>query len=480
MSVLKIQKLLKSLSVKELEQLEWMVYNQKRQSQKKLYKLLKKNISGNKSIQKEKAFKQVFGRLYKEDEDYLFRNELRLLTERVASLIIESESAEAIKNNPSYKDYLLLKGYYSKKLFQELESHFYKFYNYAIEQLEFYYAHQMARLYFNYLMLHKEISPLLLQEAHTVLRQDMQNLKQLYKTEGAINQHGRVASENALKVLQHPVDSTVLGTDLAFKGIENPHQLFFEAASRANQNVGEEKVKHAQEAKRQIAKVAHIYPTNMVDSLAILAGAFYQLADYWEAKSLFEEALDFGARNKLAVRVDILFNYCSILMKLKDYGKVIDAIQLHQSEIDDNLKVRFRFECFHCFCYIFKGEHEKVINIIPANIGKRPETEYQYFRFIYCILPYLRNDYEGGLREATNFVSYFNRKKASLSFYHEKELALIYKRFYHALLKYTSKSQISGVFNKLLNEVTSFTVQYPIYKDYQYVLWLRETLQSKQ
>ncbi len=476
MSIYKVQKFLATLTPDELLELDDRIAVQKREPQRRLYKLLREQANKPKELDKAKVFEQIHQKEYTEADDAMFRNEMRLLLEKVQTYLIEREALNAL-DVKGQKDLLHLDMLLKRGLHAELESQYKKLYKAAAERLDHYHAHRMNRVYYTYLMLHKEITPDLMMETRELLLKDIVALKQWYRTAIATHQQGRVAIDATLKILHRPTNEVHIGYDTDLEQINNPLITFYEEVSKAGITTGEMKIAHATTAYKSIKQVADHFPEKVMDSLAILGGAYFQNRQTKEAVHYLKEAIDFSAEKKLTIRLDILFNYASILMKLEDYKGVIQLIDDHEQAIAANPKVKFRFECLHCFCHIFQGDDAAVLTVISDTPGKRPQSEYQYFRFIYTILPYLRSDYEGGYREAVNYVSYFNRKKGEIQFPQEKELALLFKRFYAILLAHPKKVDQQAQWPELQAALKEFVQQYPQYAEVQYVAWLKRQME---
>ncbi len=82
----------------------------KKQRLEKLYKLIitAKNV---KQLDKSLLFKKLFAKTYSEKNDYLWRNEIRVLKEELESFLVEKEHEHFSKNNQAYNDWLLMHAY---------------------------------------------------------------------------------------------------------------------------------------------------------------------------------------------------------------------------------------------------------------------------------------------------------------------------------------------------------------------------------
>ncbi len=477
MSVRKVQKLLAVLTATELKQIEQQIKAARRDSLKHLFAAIKK--AGKSKLDKQATFQKVFGRSYAKELDYLFRNELRLLKDKIQDFLIVKEGEREIRHRPGFADLMLLRSLLQRGLSDEFEREFRKRYERTLASYDFIMAHRLSRLYFNFVMTHPEISPDTYQGALNMLRENRRNIKLVYRSSMAINQHSRAATELFLRIHGLEADPCDVGLDLDFQDVDNAYIRFFEYSALVHLAQGDEQLQQAQKVVENGALIQQHFPQHYVDGLSILGGVYFTARDYPEARRWYEKALAAAKQHKLTARADLVFNYCSVLMKMAEYETVIQLIEEHAVVIDALPRVRFRFECLHAFCFIFLGQPDKVLSILPGNIGQRPETEYQYFRFIYCILPYLHGDYETGKREAANFLRYFQRRGDKLTFPHEQEIAEIFRLLYHTLLQELDSAERRRQLAALLARVERYTKARPQYLDYLYIRWLEMVLRGE-
>lgn len=86
----------------------WKVSSKKRSS--KFYQLIS-SAKNNEQLQKELLFKKLFAKPYTEKNDYLWRNEIRVLKEELEYFLIQKEHDYFSKNNQAYNDWLLIHAY---------------------------------------------------------------------------------------------------------------------------------------------------------------------------------------------------------------------------------------------------------------------------------------------------------------------------------------------------------------------------------
>lgn len=118
MAVPKVFQVIKAMSVEELESFDVMIAGQKRATLKKLYKLVCKTDADKlEKLDKELAFMQLFGKKYTVENDYLWRNELRLLMNLIERYAAEKMMREELDAADNIRTKYFLKYLLSKNLF---------------------------------------------------------------------------------------------------------------------------------------------------------------------------------------------------------------------------------------------------------------------------------------------------------------------------------------------------------------------------
>lgn len=475
------ERLLASLSAAELRQLDDAIAQAKRPATKTLHALLRQHQQQptEEPANKEWLFHQLFHRDWSRKEDYLLRNELRLLSEKIQGMMVQWEQEREARQSPSLRDQFLLRALLHRRLLTEFEEELPGAYADAIERLDYTNARAINNLRYEYLMLYCEITPERMEQAHHTMEENLSNLKHTYRSEVAINQHNRVVCEQTLGAMGKQLPPTTVGADADIAGISTPFIAFYEHASHAHQASGEARVDFARQAANQIATVAQQFPDHTVWGFTILASSLLAERRYSEAKEAFESALEFIQTHRRPIPPDMLFNYASTLMKLREFAAVLGLIEKYQAIIRERPKVHFRFESLRCFCHIFLRQPDEALQAIPPAITQRPESEYQYFRFLYLIIPYLRDDLESAIREARNFNDYFTRHKDALLHPKEKEVVALFRAFFVALADSTDRQSLKIELDAVTQQLRLFTERFPEYRDYLYLLWLQEEIAGK-
>ncbi len=465
------EQLLSLFSEEEIALLRSDIAHSDRETLLQLCDILCENrVDESESPSNNALFESLFGRPWSKKEDYLLRNELRLLSERCYALIVRQ--SEAKREDRSRHDQMLLRGLLDRGGLKVFVSLCGKLREEARERLDYRGLLQINTLWFEYLMQYREITPEGMAETHELLLENLELVKRIYRIDISENQHRRVVAEQNLMAMGREMEETTIGLDTTHPEEDPPLARFNDALSRTHNSRGAERIEHARGALAEILPVAEKYQAKTLFGYAILASVLYADGEYQEARSIFTDGLSFADEQGIDPPPEMLFNYAGTLMRMEEYQDVLALLDEYHDEFESRPKLRFRSECFRCFCHIFLNDPVSAYGAIPPDLKRRAESEHNYFRFIYLILPYLNNDPESALREARNFLVYFNRKKDALQFPQEKEIAHFFKSFYTTIYNEVDEEKRKKSLAELQGEIEDFKEREPVYRDYLYVRWL--------
>ncbi|MBI3259115.1 MAG: hypothetical protein HYZ54_06555 [Ignavibacteriae bacterium] len=478
----KAETLYAALTPQEKKRFASLMKSHKRNSLQSLFNyIVRENNKGGEFI-KEKAFAQTFGRKYSQEEDYLLRHELRLLVSELHDFLIDTENKRELESNINLQDTMLLQGLLNRKCFEELEQFFSKSLASSIERLNFEQARRQSDIYFRYLIFHREITPEILEKARSVMFDQIDILKTLYRTSFVLNQNNRSVCEGMLAMANKPVLNPVsISIDTDFSDVETPFILFLTSILQTySERSITKRIEIVQEAVTQITKVQDFFPEWKFPALGTLATLHYINEDYSSAREVFEEALHYSHKvrtvqtNNIA---DLLHNYIGTLMRLGLYEVALSVMDEYDEITNNHVKLALRFAGFRCFCYIFLGKPAEAFSAIPHESTHHVEYEHLYFRFIYVIIPYLNGDLETAHRESTNLQDYFDRHKETSSFPDQRTIALFLRRFFSVQL--ISPDKIKQKLQNLHQEIEEFSKQNKHISTLFLMIWLRGELQRK-
>ncbi len=480
MAQLRSEKLLAALSQPERRLVAKRVAAGRRTSLKVLFSLVCAAVDAGRELEKEEVFSAVFGRSYTDAEDYLLRNEFRLLVAKAQDVLAEQRHLRDLRDKPAVYDLALLRSLMEKRLWTEFRSACKKALERALRDCDHHSAARMNELYFSYLM-QQEGHFELYAEARARLEEQQLNLKKVYREETAHNQSRRVVCEHVMRSANTEADvpATTVGPDTDLGAATTPLVRFFEAQAHAFGSVGEQSILHAHEAVGSLMELdsARFY-NELVVALGNLGLAYYLSQRFAEARRWYQQAIEYGEKAGRPADISLVFNYVCALVKLGEYRAVLDIIEQHRTAIEAAPRVRFRFECFRSFSYIFLRDPDAAFESIPPAITQRPESEYHYFRFALLVIPYLRGDTEDALRETVNFAKYFHRSRGKIGTPNELALVTLFRRFFAAVQLPAGTRRTKALHNVQAMQ-QEFGEQYPGYVDFLPLLWLKAEIERQ-
>ncbi len=472
---LKTIRLLEALQKDELKQLSTVLQRKGRQSLTQLYKYLLNNKDH--PLNKEELFEAAFAEPYKKEKDYLIRNELRLLNNKIYDLLVHNRLTQKMDDDYYFFYHHLLREFKDRRLEDILEKTFHRVYKKAKQEREDKALVKLIDIYFKYVKDFKEIEFPLYKEIHQlVVEQHKHFIKSFLTRLRQIETH-RAFLERALQVVNEEQSFSPLTEQINFNKQEynSPYSKYLFLKSRSYQLEGEQKIDVLQQAFSQLKKM-NKRKVDIVEEKGFCLGTigleYFLNGNYEQAQNFYKRAITLLEENDRAVDLSLVFNYVSTILKLGAYEKAITIIDRYKKAIKENEKVFYRFECMRAMAYIFLEKVEKAYDIIPFKISHRPEPQYHYFRFIYAIVFYLRGDVENALREVRNFYQTV-QKRDSLEV---NVLPII--QFYRKCFRLINNRGITiEKLKKLQSRITDYVKQTePIHSEYLPFIWLREEL----
>ncbi|MGB0839831.1 MAG: hypothetical protein ACPGXL_06805 [Chitinophagales bacterium] len=469
--------LIETLSRKEAKQLEQILKTHKRQKLRVLYKTVTQALKKDKDIEKQHLFKVAFGKIWTTKNDYLLRNELRLLNKEIEQLWVNN-AIEASKKTFNYQHQIyLLNTYLERKLYKFYEGHWQFIYKKAQKNYKYDIQLQLLLSFFEYQRKNLENSEANLQSilttqlaTHDII--ERQYIEALRESELRLGFLDRSLYLFTQKRLGYTPKTSL---NLLESHANNDYAQFLYHSTLSYTQHGIENIDSLKKAIHYLDLVERPnLATNKIKrksvALASIALTYFLMTDYHAANTYFEKAFELNNTNDPNL-LPILFNYVSNCLKLNQYEKVSALIKSHQTTIEKEPALKYRFECLQAMAHIFCKETEAAYDCISYNIHQRPQSEYHYFRFIYIIVFLMREDWDNAERELRNFVQCL-RYKSPL----ERDISTAAK-FFHRYIKtslYTiERSKQKKQLQALVTDIDSFDKwEGLIAKDYLPLKWL--------
>jgi hypothetical protein len=417
----------------------------------KLYQLIveAKNIH---QLEKELLFKKLFTKSLTDKNDYLWRNELRVLKEELQSFLVEMEHHHNNKNNPAYTDWLLIKAY-DRMRFQEgikeqqdtmrKQSDEAASYPFTLD------ADVIALLNFMYA---QNDMKKMLEGFPTYLAQAVESLNQLNaqylsRLNSYIAQYNLVSEhhQNSSKI---ELFNNSYSIQLPASSISN----FFNHYAFSFSNTFEEKIDHLEKALIAIAPIAAYNKTYQTNETIIKISLGRELS----ANGFFEKAHTMLFETKALIdekypqyRTAFYSNYITNLTKSKRYE---EALYVMDNEFEtDNAYYQSMLLQNRLLCYLYLRDTKNLEKYISYDLDSAPFPINYTLKLIKSYYFYQMKEYDVALQIVSNLLQ---TKDATDRMVYYQPIAQLYKKFYQTAQKnITLKKWLKTDIAALLNDI---------------------------
>jgi tetratricopeptide (TPR) repeat protein len=386
---------------------------------------LKRHISGKTEPDRPELFKKVFGRKYTKAEDYLLRNELRLLNEIIYEYLTFDCVKEHMRKNRNFFNRWLAQSYYDRKM-QVFASDIDEFLQKAKDEMQteeatllcalraawsgLYFAKDSARA-------ERELNEWLTEERRRFLHR-------LRKIEYAKVFFIEMRENGIPRVLPPDVNQIVPGATMVdFSDLDKSDwYVHYLALQKYHwQSSGKFQLGYVQQLAELIdlpqAKYA-ISDHSRVVSKESLAFTYLMNEMYKEAEEPMEAAIELAKELNVFVSPSHATVRALNYFKLGKYEKALAAYEEYKKLIDDSSMANTAHQTI-AYAYLHLNRTEEAIKVVSI---ERPRNYVQQAgRYVYLIGFILRRHYDLATSEIKNLKRTLTKTGASAS---ENELAI--------------------------------------------------------
>ncbi len=446
-----------------------------------LLDVLSKNKKGNK-VEKKYLFSLVFETEYSKKLDFRLRHILRVFNEEIEHFISVICFSEKSENSftESYSPSVLLLGFLlERKSYALFEKEWNKYYKRAREKKYFKLEQELISLYYNYVTHNQEekiiyydkVNELLETAVASVQSEYLEGLRDVEQKIGYIYYTtmftGQEARKKTYKDLVEIPDRLLQDEFLKY------HQLLAQSFYEKDHK---KRIVLYQELLTYHDLVSAIRPGLAIyerDYNNWLGQCFYFQNDYESSARYFERCIELMTKNPKWMRLEIIFNYISILTKLERFSEPIEIYEKYRSKIAKNERVRYRFGYIIAICLIFEGKASLAWDLLPTDIQNRPQNDFYYSRFIMAMIYFEEGEYDFFEREVTNIyqTAHYKRPEEALWL----DASKVFKKM-SRIVFLPNKPERKKEVERLIQEIEEVDKVYPMFKDILPVKWLVKKL----
>lgn len=440
--------------------------------------LLVTGAKNDNQLEKELLFKKIFGKSYSEKNDYLWRNELRLLKEELEHFLMHTEHQYLSNNNESYNEWLLIQAYDRIKFIDGIDEMYsslterrdsFASYNFAMDATIIHLDNLNHKI--TDISKRVKLYPHYFEESRTIL-------DELIATYCAkLNLY--IAHHNWITYNHHQNSTIPFTTDeYHCKLPENSLSNFYNYYALSFTEDFDTKMSSLEKALENIEQIYHHNKLFQENRFLVYTGKGRELS----SNGYFQEAHEALLTVKEHVqkvnphnRTVFYVNYITNLVKNKMY---IDALNVMDNEFStDNLLYRNMLLQSRLLCYLYTRDTEKISGYISYDLDAAPFPQNYMLKVIKSAYFYLIKEFETAISIITSLL---NSKYASdmMKFY--QPMALIYKKLYttankNILEKKWSEKDLSHL-RKLIED---FEASSPVeFRQVSIYVWVKQEIES--
>lgn len=473
MAQLRVEKLLDALSAEGHLRLSEKIASKKRDSLSRLYELVRQEVASGGKLEKKKKeiFKQLFGKAYTKDLDYLLRNEYRLLTNAIYDVMAEMEVLTNLVRDEVLYERALFRALYKAKLWTELESSYQKFSQKARAAFDFDALYEYNTLYALSLSEKHTNSPDSLREAHHLFVECVSFCEQLASIKRTKSLYSAVGAEDMIQIRSSKVVEAISLDD----NPQNPLAKFYFHKARSIRLTGTARITEMEQALQELNKVkitSVLMKKERLSALGHLGMLYFINNSFQQAVSRIGEAIALSQEYGLALHPSHYLNHLSALIHNGDYKIALDACEQYLPF----LKTLFHNEwlVMKSYAYLFLNEPLSAAEILPTSSSECREDTYHLCRYATSIIHYQRGRIEDAHREAKNFYKRFQRTK-NLELPEEKKFVKLFLDFFESEMlpngkrKSKKRAEIANIVKPLVDSSTVIANSFPM-------IWLSKQL----
>lgn len=447
------------LNGKQAQALKKILMQDKRSASLKLFNIIRS--FSPKDISKEELYKKLYGTEYEPDKDYLLRNELRLLRQKLDRFLLQKSLENLLDEDEIFRQQMTLQAYKHFKLYDLFYDSFEKAAGTAEEAFRFGEALEMQSWYLDLAYQHQFSAVRNYEEKAAFFKKmvDMarNTLGKQVATQYRIAEFYQALEFYYLRLLGQsptPAGDTPDSVSFELSLFEHPLSLYYHHRSLAFYTEGRDRLAHYLKAYQALQMHApgnkHITDL-LVNVLLGIGRTLQQLGDFEQADIYLSKAINDHLKemDTLASKEKLYANYIINLLNIGEYEKAIHVLQQLQKEVSDTGYAQNWYTIYKLTAYIGLRKTAEIKQGLPANYTTIPLQHRVYFRIISSIYFYLTGELEWAYKEAYNLL---HTKLAEE--YGQEQLAIIelLETFFQFIDKYSNLRQLPARESKKLEQ----------------------------
>ncbi|MCB9191337.1 MAG: hypothetical protein H6603_05130 [Flavobacteriales bacterium] len=361
------------------------------------------------SLEKETLFKKAFNEAYSKDQDYLLRNEFRLLSKELTGFLAIEQTKKAMRDDVLEEKRLVLQSYIDRKAHDLFDREWQKVVEDSKDELRLDVAIDIQKLAIEHLVSTRQATVENYNQLLELLADHQQTLQQHFAHQHLFGKHKQAFAERTLQAIGSDIQVSPLEVISINPADEKQNDAFanhFAALTKAYAHRGEEKIELLKNAAGFVSEInSKSFDRNaaLATVNAAIALEYFLLRELEASLPFHQKALEFGSGLEGGKLISFVFNYLSTLIRLERHEQAIALINEYASVWEKLPRMRDRFLCLKAMCHVFENDPKAAEDCIPDDRKAGGLDHYYYYRFIQIIVLFQKGKPELAMNEAENF-----------------------------------------------------------------------------
>ncbi len=450
---------------------------EKRQTLFALYKLLMQKKE-EAAINKSEIFIKLFKKKWTKEIDYLLRNELKLLKDKIEEIIIEKQFSI---HHEEMKEKIKLDFYHNLKITDEFMQLHKNYTAKKIKQYEYQKAIDYNVVFADFARInipnYKERAQIFdenLQQFKNLIYQNfvLQTAK-FYKLKAhSLFLQKQLSNEKTKIIFKH---SEIQVDTIKY---ENNLVNYYIAYANAYKNFDTSTIDDWENIYSILKKI----PKNTIEiekeycyTIGNLATICSIRSDFKKADSYFDELFNTIDEEVRYENISIILNYITNLNKLKNYEKTKQFLQLGEQIFGDKIKTFSQFKTQEIVVACFLKDTKKLGKLLAIDFETLQPFERIYYRLFYCIYFIIIDNIELAFTEIQNL------QRSKLMTEIDTQFGLVADFFFVCIKNMQSNQHKKKLPEKALKEINEanqkvIDANFPMFLNYTPYLWMKEKI----
>jgi hypothetical protein len=403
----KLYNLTSSLNSVQINFIEKELKSNKRKTLHQLFILL---ISDKSDFDKSVVYYKIFKTKHSNTNDYLLRNEMRLLLDKITRILLIKQFDDDLEKDSLFEKMQTLKLYKSLDNFELYVDAWKQAKEIAMQEYAYQKLIELNKDYYEFIQFHVRnykdrltiLEALIEENSYYLNFFSAQEISFNTFLKGNIN---KLKVEYQLPIIENTNQSKI---EIRLNDFDSTLQAYYRLVSKWFPEQGKSKTIILLDALAVLDKCntqSEIYKKEKIRILYLIATDYSMCAEFEKADFYFEKLFSETDQYLFHNKAYYLYNYAINLTKLNEYNKAFDSIKIAEKFLKPSLDfLNDKYHLLKIICSIFLNDADNLKKLLPNDFSTLLPEQRVYFRFVNAIYHIIEMEYEFAYEEINNLL----------------------------------------------------------------------------